>query len=269
MWKLTLPGCLVFGFFCLPPQHSQFEKVETVPPELPQNDSFQQLPPAAPSAVFLVREHWHTMMGKKVAASAVNSLQAWLWSPTTGRSWLQQEENQPVWGEKSCVSQVISSGGITWHFVCTIWSSTEWARGHKHLWMELPPCYFPVPRVFGVWLADGSLQGWGSRRGTSWGSKPVSKPSANYWWTLHCYPAHTLIELLDACHNMHLLIAFCCSEGMKDLLACFGSGGHPFYPLIVGAVVSEFLRPITPSKLMLWLTLPRLALMGHGDEYTD
>lgn len=66
----------------------------------------------------------------------------------------------------------------------------------------------------------------------------------------------THIELLDACHNMHLLIAFSYLEGMKALVACFGSEGHPFYLLVIGAVVSEFLRPIILSKSMVWLSLP-------------
>lgn len=85
---------------------------------------------------------------------------------------------------------------------------------------------FPVARAFDVWVEDGNLQWW-RRRGTSQGSKPFSEPSTNYWWTLIDYPVHTLIELLGACHNMHLLINFSYPEGMEALLACFGSEGHP------------------------------------------
>lgn len=74
---------------------------------------------------------------------------------------------------------IISSEGIIWHFVCTVCSSTEQARGHQHLWVKLPPCYLPVPKAFDVWVTEGSLQLWGSKGGTSWGSKPFSEPSIN------------------------------------------------------------------------------------------
>lgn len=70
-----------------------------------------------------------------------------------------------------------------------------------------PHVIFPVPRVFGVWVADGSLQWWGRRRGTSQGSKPFFEPPTNYWWTLHHYPAHKLIEQIATTHTCWLLSA--------------------------------------------------------------
>lgn len=186
----------------------------------------------------------------------MSCLQAWLWSPTAVESWLQLEEKLPGWGGKSCAPQIISSEGIIWHFICTACSSTEQARGHQYLWMKLPPCYLPVPKAFNVWDTEGSLLcsvqrslPWGSRGGTSRGSKLFSEPSTNYRWTLNqplsCTP---WTEPLDAYHNMHLLIAFSYPEGTKALLACFGSERHPSCFLIIGAVVSDFIRPTIPSK---------------------
>lgn len=143
---------------------------------------------------FLFMVHWHTAVGKQFKQWILYRLD---WGPTAGGSWLQQEENQPGWGDKSCAPRIISSEGFLWHFVCTICSSTE-QRGHQNLQMKLPPCYLPVPKAFDVWITEGSLQWWASTGGTSQGSEPFSEPSTNDRQTLNCYPAHTLIELLDA-----------------------------------------------------------------------
>lgn len=62
---------------------------------------------------------------------------------------------------------------------------------------------------------------------------------------------------------MHLLIAFSYPEGTKALLACFGSERHPSCLLIIGAVVSDFIRPTIPSKSTVQLTLSWLALTGQ------
>lgn len=57
-----------------------------------------------------------------------------------------------------------------------------------------------------VSVTEGCLQQWGSRGWTSQGSEPFSEPPTNDRWTLDCYAADAWILLLDAYHNMHLLI---------------------------------------------------------------
>lgn len=97
-------------------------------------------------------------------------------------------------------------------------------------------------------VSEGCLKPWGSRGGTSQGGEPFSEPPANDRGTLDCYPADAWILLLDAYHNVHLLILSGILRGTKALVACFSSETHPSCLLIIRAVVSDLIRPIIPSK---------------------
>lgn len=232
-------------FFCLYPQHPQFAKIK----QFPRITSWWFIPAiirCSTKRCFLVYGTLAHSGGNASGSLSIEFSTGLTWSPAGG-SWLQQEEEQPGWGEKSCSSQIMSSEGIVWHFVLTVCSSAGQAKSRQHLWSRTMLCSRPK--------GTQSQKEACNHREEEERDHREANHCLNYLQTTDEPSAAILHTRRLSCWTLIIascsfLIAFSYPEGMKALLACFGSERHPSRLLLVGAVVSVFIRPINPSKSM-------------------
>lgn len=231
-------------FFCLYPQHPQFAKIK----QFPRITSWWFIPAiihCSTKRCFLV---YGTLAHSGGNASGSLSIEfstgltlksCWWELASTGirTAWMRREI--------LLLSDNVFRGDRL--AFCTHYLQQRRSGQKPTAFMKSDYVMFPSQRHS---VTERSLQPQGRRGERSQGSKPLSELSTDNRRALSCYPAHTSIELLDAYHRiMLLLIAFSYPEGMKALLACFGSERHPSR-LLVEAVVSVFIRPINLSKSM-------------------